>query len=261
LLFSLGASYARLFAKLGASVVVNDSNKVNADAVVTEINNSGGRAISNYDSVVDSASAVIDTAIRNYGRIDVLVNNAGFLLDQTFLKMTEDKWDAVLSVHLQGTYAMTKAAWPYFTRKRYGRIINTSSTSGIYGFFGQANYSAAKLGIFGLTQALSRSGAAHNIYAYAIAPVAGSQAAMNRGWALSPSLKAAYNAPLVVLLGSDKAPASNSDFIFEQGAGWIGATRQRGFAVSSIMPEAIHGHVDKVERTYASGGANRVGRC
>lgn len=199
--------------------------------VTAEINSFGGNAISSYGSVVDGAVAIIDTAIRNFGRIDVLVNNAGFLLDQTFLKMTEDKWEAILSVHLQGTYAMTQAAWPYFVRQNYGRIINTSSTSGIYGFFGQANYSAAKLGIFGLTQALSRSSATHNIYAYAIAPVAGSQAAMNNGWNLSPSLKAVYNAPLVALLGSDRAPQSNSEFLFEQGAGWIAATKQKSFPV------------------------------
>jgi multifunctional beta-oxidation protein len=114
ILFSLGSSYARLFAKLGARVVVNDFDKANADAVVTEIINSGGQAVANCDSVTDGAANIIQTAIKHFGRIDVLVNNAGFLLDQTFLKMTEDKWDAVLTVHLEGTYSMTKAAWPYF---------------------------------------------------------------------------------------------------------------------------------------------------
>lgn len=230
---------------------MNDFNRENAEKVVAEINNQGGKAVANCDSVVEAANSVVEAAIRHFGRIDVLVNNAGFLLDQTFLKLTEDKWDAVMLVHLQGTYAMTKAAWPYFIRQGYGRIINTSSTSGIYGFFGQANYSSAKLGIVGLTQALAREGAAHNIHAYAIAPVAGSQDAMNRGWNLPPSLKAEYNCPLVALLGSDKAPASTGDYIFEQGCGWVAATRQRIFPLPSFQME------NSVRRSSANLDINR----
>ncbi|KAF5016203.1 hypothetical protein F66182_12191 [Fusarium sp. NRRL 66182] len=230
---NLGASYSRFFGKLGANVLVNDFNRENAEKVVAEINNQGGKAVANCDSVVEAADSVVEAAICHFGRIDVLVNNAGFLQDQTFLKLTEDKWDAVMLVHLQGTYAMAKAAWPYFIRQGHGRIINTSSTSGIYGFFGQANYSSAKLGIVGITQALAREGAANNIHVYAIAPVAGSQDAMNRGWNLPPSLKADYNCPLVALLGSDRGPASTGDYIFEQGCGWVAATRQRRFPLPS----------------------------
>lgn len=231
--------------------MVNDFNRTNADAVVTKIINSGGQAVANGDSVTDGAANIIQTAIKHFGRIDVLVNNAGFLLDQTFLKMTEDKWDAVLKVHLEGTYSMTKAAWPYFVQQNYGRIINTSSTSGIYGSFGQTNYAAAKLGIFGLTQALAREGSPYNIIAHTIAPVAGSQAAMDRGWGLSPVLKGSYNAPLVVLLGSDRAPPSDSNYIFEQGSGWIAATRQR--QCSYLAPSQISHNNSNIQTTNMEG--------
>ena len=129
-----------LFAKYGASVVVNDL--VNPDSVVQEIQKTGGNATGNKASAEDG-DAVVKSAIDAYGRIDIVVNNAGILRDKAFANMGETMWDQVIAVHLRGTFKVTKAAWPFFLKQKYGRIVNTTSTSGIYGNFGQANYAAA----------------------------------------------------------------------------------------------------------------------
>ena len=136
----LGRSYCLLFAKLGAAVVVNDL--MNPDTVVQEIEKMGGKAVGNKASAEDG-DAVVKTAIDAYGRIDILVNNAGILRDKAFANMEDKIWDEVIAVHLRGTYKCTKAAYPYMLKQKYGRIVNTTSTSGIYGNFGQANYAAA----------------------------------------------------------------------------------------------------------------------
>ena len=137
---SLGRAYALLFAKYGAAVVVNDL--MSPDDVVQEIQNNGGQAVGNKASAEDG-DAVVKAAIDAYGRIDIVVNNAGILRDKAFSNMDDKMWDQVMAVHLRGTYKVTKAAWPYFLKQKYGRIVNTTSTSGIYGNFGQANYAAA----------------------------------------------------------------------------------------------------------------------
>lgn len=129
-----------LFAKYGASVVVNDL--VNPDPVVEEIKKAGGKAVPSKASVEDG-DAIVKTAIDAYGRIDILVNNAGILRDKAFTNMDDNLWNPIVNIHLRGTYKVTRAAWPYFLKQKYGRIVNTSSTSGIYGNFGQANYAAA----------------------------------------------------------------------------------------------------------------------
>lgn len=121
-------------------MVVND--RADPKKVVDEIRLRGGKAISCIASV-QSGEFIVRTAMNAYGRVDVLINNAGFLRDKAFINMDEATWDVVLDVHLDGTYQMTKALWPHFVKQGYGRIVNTSSTSGIYGHFGQANYSAA----------------------------------------------------------------------------------------------------------------------
>lgn len=136
----LGRAYAQMFAKLGAKVAVNDIS--GADQVAKDIKSKGGDAIAISTSVEDG-EAVVKAVIDAFGRIDILVNNAGILRDKAFVNMTDDLWHQVMNVHLRGTFKVTKAAWPHFLRQKYGRVVNITSTSGIYGNFGQANYAAA----------------------------------------------------------------------------------------------------------------------
>ena len=136
----IGRAYCLAFAKHGASIVVNDL--MNPDDVVNEIKKAGGKAVGVKASAEDGEK-VVKAAIDSFGRIDIIVNNAGILRDKAFNNMDDSLWDPVFNVHLGGTYKVTKAAWPYFLKQKYGRIINTTSTSGIYGNFGQTNYAAA----------------------------------------------------------------------------------------------------------------------
>lgn len=129
-----------MFAKYGASVVVNDL--MDPEPVVQEIKKAGGKAVGSKASCEDGP-AIIKTAIDNFGRIDIVINNAGNLRDKAFTNMDDKLWTSVVNVHLRGTYSVTKAAWPYFLKQKFGRIVNTTSTSGIYGNFGQANYASA----------------------------------------------------------------------------------------------------------------------
>jgi 3-hydroxyacyl-CoA dehydrogenase/3a,7a,12a-trihydroxy-5b-cholest-24-enoyl-CoA hydratase len=179
----LGRSHALLLASRGAKVVVNDlggsftgdgKSSSAADKVVAEIKEMGGEAVANYDSVEDG-DKIIKTAIDAFGRIDILINNAGILRDVSFQKMTQQDWDLVYKVHVLGTFRCTHAAWPYMRDAGYGRIINTASAAGIYGNFGQANYSMAKLGLHGFSQTLALEGRKRGIVVNTIAPIAGSR--------------------------------------------------------------------------------------
>lgn len=242
----IGRAYAILLGKLGAKVVVNDF--VNPDNVVEEIRKAGGTAVGDKSNVVDGAH-VVKTAIDNFGAIHGIVNNAGILRDKSFQGITDEQWKQVIDVHLNGTYAVTKAAWPYFLKQKYGRIINTTSTSGIYGNFGQTNYSAAKLGILGFSRALAIEGKKYNIFVNAIAPNAGT--AMTKGIFTEEMLemfKPEQIAPLVSLLASEKAPITGG--LFEVGSGWVGATRlQRSGGVilgGNVTPELIAANWAKI---------------
>lgn len=179
----LGRSHAKALAARGAKVVVNDlgvdvagggKSSISADAVVAEIRAAGGTAVANYDSVSDPAAAagIVKTALDEFGTVDILVANAGFLRDKSFEKIDLVDFDAVLRVHLQGTVYVAKAAWPVMKNKNYGRVIATTSAAGLYGNFGQTNYAAAKAGIVGFILALKEEGAKHNVLANVIAPVA-----------------------------------------------------------------------------------------
>lgn len=141
------------FAKLGAKVVVNDL--VNPHTVVNEIKALGGQAVANKASVEDG-EAVVKTAIDAYGRIDILINNAGILRDRAFTNISDEEWHTVVNIHLRGTYKVTKAAYPYMVKQRYGRIVNTTSSTGIYGNFGQSSYAAA-VSIYSYLLCLSNS--------------------------------------------------------------------------------------------------------
>ena len=179
----LGREYAMTLAKEGASVVVNDLGGARdgtgaghsmADQVVNEIKQAGGRAVANYDSVAESEGAenIVKTALDEFGALDGVVSNAGILRDGTFHKMEFANWDAVLKVHLYGGYNVIRAAWPHFRENNFGRVVVATSTSGLFGNFGQANYSAAKLGLVGLINTLAQEGAKYNIKTNAVAPIA-----------------------------------------------------------------------------------------
>jgi len=176
----LGKAHALEFAKRGAKVVVNDLGGTvdgsgqgdAADMVVDEIKAAGGIAIANKASVSDKdgARSMVTDAVDAFGTVDILVNNAGILRDKSFKNMTLEEWDLVVSVHLNGSAYVTHAAWPIMYEKNYGRIVFTSSGSGIWGNFGQSNYGAAKMGMLGLMNVLAIEGASHNIKVNCLAP-------------------------------------------------------------------------------------------
>jgi NAD(P)-dependent dehydrogenase (short-subunit alcohol dehydrogenase family) len=180
----IGRAHARLFAREGAKVVVNDlggsregagANASPANQVVEEVRAAGGAAVANQDNVATAAgaAAIVKCAVDTFGRVDVLVNNAGILRDKSFLKMDEAMWDAVVEVHLKGTFLCSQVfAKQIVAQGGGGRVVNTTSVSGMLGNFGQANYSAAKAGIYGLTRTMSIELQKHRITVNAIAPIA-----------------------------------------------------------------------------------------
>lgn len=216
----LGRQHALLFAQRGAKVVINDlggsrdgtgAGSEMADQVVREIIDAGGEAVANYDNVAtsDGGAAVVQTALDAFGTIDIVVNNAGILRDVTFHKMEEFQWDSVLKVHLYGTYYVTRAAWPHLREKGYGRVVVTTSTSGLYGNFGQSNYGAAKLGVVGLINTLALEGRKYNITANAIAPIAATRMTEDiMPEEMLAALDPAFVSPLVVHLASEECDDS-----------------------------------------------------
>lgn len=183
---SLGRAYATAFAELGAKLVINDpgttiqGDGTQADAaemLAEYITSKGGSAIANSDSVADREGAVrlVSDAVRAFGRIDILINNAGTMRDKVFKKVTLDDFQAVVDVNLMGTVFVTHAAFPLMIEQEFGRIIMTTSASGLYGVFGAANYAAAKLGVVGLMNSLCLEGERHNVLTNSIAPIAASR--------------------------------------------------------------------------------------
>ena len=224
----LGRAYALEFARRGARVLVNDlggsgsgegSSSSAADKVVAEIHAAGGEAVANYNSVEDG-EAIIATAIDNYDGVDIVINNAGILRDSSFAKMSDQDWDLIYAVHVRGAYKVTQAAWPHMQAKGFGRIIFTSSAAGIYGNFGQANYSSAKSALIGLGRTLAVEGGRKNILSNVIAPVAGSRLTETI-WS-EDILKATspdYVVPLVVKLCAEGSAENGG--LFEVGASWF----------------------------------------
>jgi NAD(P)-dependent dehydrogenase (short-subunit alcohol dehydrogenase family) len=251
----LGKEYAKLFASLGAKVVVNDlggsllgagASSSAADMVVSEIRAAGGEAVANYDSVTDGEK-IVDTAIQAFGRIDIIVNNAGILRDVSFKKMSDKDWDLVYEVHSKGPYKVTRAAWPHMLENKYGRIVNISSPAGLYGNFGQANYSAMKRAAIGFTLTLSKEGASSNIKANVIAPIAASRM---MGTVMPEKILQQVPplpvATFVAYLCHESCPASGE--IFELAGRWISRLRwERSAGV--VMPDDFT--VDQVAEQFA----------
>lgn len=228
----LGRSHALEYARRGAKVVVNDlggstsgggESKSVAQQVVDEILALGGEAAANTDSVEDGGK-IVQTAMDHFGRIDVVVNNAGILRDASFAKMTDEDWDLIYRVHLLGSYRVSHAAWPYMRDASYGRIVMTTSVAGVYGNFGQANYAAAKLGLVGLAQTLAIEGASRNILVNSVGPTAGSRlTATVLPKEVVEALKPEYVTPAVVLLTHESSNITGK--LFEVGGGWVSQTR------------------------------------
>src|ERR1700741_1913776 len=179
----IGREEALLLAKHGAKVVVNDlgghfdgtgQSRSPAEDVVKEIRSAGGEAVANFESVTDfkAAKRIVDCAVDNFGKLNIVVNNAGILRDRMIFNMSEEDWDAVINVHLKGSFACTRAAAPHMRQQKSGRIINITSTSGLIGNYGQANYAAAKMGIVGLTKATALDLGRYGATANCIAPFA-----------------------------------------------------------------------------------------
>lgn len=244
----LGRDYALAFAKAGAKVVVNDFK--DPSKVVDEIKAAGGEAHGDTHDVASQAKEIIDNVIGKYGTIDVLVNNAGILRDKSFAKMSYDEWLQVQKVHLIGTYQLCRLAWPHFLEKKYGRIVNISSTSGIYGNFGQANYATAKAAIVGLSRTIAIEGAKNNIKVNVVAPHAETAMTLTIFREEDKNLyPPKLVAPLLIFLASEQVPVTGE--LFEGGGGWIGNTRwQRAKGAVSkddvVTPEFIRDHIGDI---------------
>ena len=255
----LGRSYALEMGARGANVVVNylggsafgdGADKAAADVVVDQIRAAGGTAVANYDSVTDGEK-IVQTALDNFGKIDVVINNAGILRDKTFHKMTDQDWELIYDVHVKGAYKVSHAAWPHMRDQNYGRLIFTASAAGIYGNFGQTNYSMAKLGLHGMAQTLALEGRSKNILVNTIAPIAGSrltETVMPKE--LVDALRPEFVMPLVLKLCDENSRETGG--LFEVGAGFIAKLRWerskgKSFSLSAgFSPEAINDAWDAI---------------
>ncbi|SEK05713.1 NAD(P)-dependent dehydrogenase, short-chain alcohol dehydrogenase family [Sphingobium sp. AP50] len=240
----LGEAYAKLFAKEGAAVVVNDLGATRdgaasdasaaAQRVVDEIVAAGGRAVANGDDVstVQGGENILKTALDAFGQVDILICNAGILRDKSFAKMTEQDWDLVVKVHLKGTFNCTLPVWKWLRDNgRPGVIILTSSTSGLYGNFGQANYGAAKGGIYSLMRVLSIEGRKNNIRVMGLAPGALTRMTADLGFAENPLRLPENIAPAVLYMASDLAADHSGKIlsVSSQGVAEVKMVQTEGF--------------------------------
>lgn len=246
----LGRSHALLLAARGAKVVVNDlggtvagtgASKSAADSVVAEIRAAGGEAVANYDSVADeTARRIIDTALKSFGRIDILINNAGNNIESSFRKMSMADFRAVLDVHLMGAVYCTQAAWQHMLDQQYGRVVMTTSAAGLYGGHGLSNYAVAKIALVGLMNSLCLEGASRKVTVNAIAPMAMtrmSKDAMDDK--TGPLLKPEFVTAIVGLLCSESHTGSGD--IISCGAGYyskIGIVEGAGVYFGAEAPPA-----------------------
>jgi len=272
----LGRTYALSLAARGAKVVVNDlggardgsgSSTSAADTVVEEIKKAGGEAVANYDSVatVEGGENIVKTAVDNFGKVDIVINNAGILRDKSFVKMTEGEWDLVLAVHLKGAYCVTQPAFRIMKENGYGRIINTASGAGLYGNFGQSNYCSAKMGVVGLMNNIAIEGAKYNIKCNTIAPIAASRLTEDiMPPDLFKKLQPEFITPLVLYLVSEDNQATK--MIFNCAAGWFSRTEilcAPGICIGDgkreIPVEEIRDNWDKITSLDEARQVNNVG--
>ncbi|EEY69670.1 peroxisomal multifunctional enzyme, putative [Phytophthora infestans T30-4] len=242
----LGRAWAQALASRGVRVVVNDNDADHSlvEDVVQSIRSRGGVAVGDHHSVTDGAE-IVKTAMDNFKRVNILINNATVIRDGSFRKMTKENWDDVYRSSLLGTFIVTKAVWPIMRQQKYGRILNCVSGTGLYGNFGQVNYAAMKMGLVGFTVALNREGIKYNISVNAVSPVAGTRLTQPV-WPddvyakLTPEL----TSPIIVYLCHPSCKDNGG--LFELGGGWVGALRlQRthgvGFPTDPIQytPELV----------------------
>jgi NAD(P)-dependent dehydrogenase (short-subunit alcohol dehydrogenase family) len=219
----LGKQHALMLAARGARVVVNDvggavdgsgGSTSPADQVVREIEAAGGEAVANADSVAtpEGGEAIVQTAIDAFGRIDIVINNAGILRDKTFHNLTPELLDAVIDVHLKGAFYVTRPAWVHMRKQSYGRVLCTSSNSGILGNFGQSNYGAAKMGLVGLSNVIAIEGAKAGILSNVLCPVAATRMTEELLGDFSKQVKPELVTPLVTFLASEACTFTHETF-------------------------------------------------
>jgi len=257
----LGRTYALEIARRGGMVVVNDlggrgdgtgAGHSMADQTVKEINEAGGKAVANYDSVSTPAGgeAIVKAALDNFGRVDIVINNAGILRDKTFAKLAPEDLEIVLDVHLKGAFYVTQPAFRVMKEQNYGRLLFTASGAGVFGNFGQTNYGAAKMGLVGLSNVLAQEGAKNNIKSNVIAPIAKTRLTEQLLGPLADKLAPDCVTPLVVYLVSEQCELTHE--IFDVGGGryariFIGMNP--GWAKGPGQPatvEEIAAHIDEI---------------
>jgi NAD(P)-dependent dehydrogenase (short-subunit alcohol dehydrogenase family) len=259
----LGRSHALELARRGGRIVVNDlggsldgsgASSSAAQRVVDEITEAGGEAVANYDSVAtaEGGRAIIQAAVNAFGRVDVVVNNAGILRDKAFHKMDAAMIDAVIDVHLKGAFYVSQPAFALMRAQGYGRIISTTSASGLFGNFGQANYGAAKMGLVGLTNVLAIEGERYNIKANAISPIAGTRMTGEVLGKLQDLLDPAFVSPVVAFLAHEDCPVSGN--IYSVGGGrvvrfFIGMTEGYLKKDTPLTVEDVRDHFEEIDDT------------
>jgi 3-hydroxyacyl-CoA dehydrogenase/3a,7a,12a-trihydroxy-5b-cholest-24-enoyl-CoA hydratase len=239
----LGRAFSECLAASGATVVVN-STTGDDGGVISDIERQGGRA-THIPGLVENADALIEKVIEHCGRLDAIVHNAGFVRDKTLRKMTDEQWDDVMGVHLKAAFQLTRAAWPHFEAAGRGRIVLISSASGLYGNFGQANYAAAKMGMYGLARSITLEGAKSNITCNCVAPV-GATTMNSAHWSDEDKRirKAEYVAPLVAYLAHTSCEESGS--FFEASAGSFRKLRWERTEGLNLFPEETPVTVDTI---------------
>jgi NAD(P)-dependent dehydrogenase (short-subunit alcohol dehydrogenase family) len=259
----LGREHACLLASRGALVVVNDvggavdgtgGDAGPAQQAVDEIKAAGGEAVADTNSVAtpEGGEAIVQTALDAFGRIDIVVNNAGILRDKAFHNLTPDLVDPVIDVHLRGAFYVTRPAWVHMREQNYGRVIVTASSAGLLGNFGQANYGAAKMGLVGLAHVLAQEGVRNNIKANAVAPIAGTRMTREIFGDLADKLDPALVSPVVAWLAHEDCPVSGHTYsvgggrvarvFVGQGPGYMRTD-------APLTPEDVRDHFDEIERT------------